>query len=338
MNGTGRIEYIDALRGIVMIMVVLGHVPMYSYHTYGTLSFSQLPSLFHLCLFFFISGWFAAGSTGKKPLAVFVRDKFAQLVVPTAIFYLLFCRIYDVDIIDNLCSDKYKAGYWFCIVLFCFLLLSRWLNTANSKMGGVIFGCILSVIFLMFNTNAMTGLLDRWHIPNVLCLQQWQYFVFFHAGCVARRYEQRFFSWLDNGKLMGVSIALFFVTLLLLYQKTVGLLGIKVEFLLWGGLGTVLSFAFFRRYASAFHQSTYVGKVLQYIGRRTLDVYLLHFFFLPSNMEWLGSHVMGNGNQTIELFVSLIISLMVIALCLLTGNIIRLSPLLARFVLGTKNI
>ena len=77
---------------------------------------------------------------------------------------------------------------------------------------------------------------------------------------------------------------------------------------------------------------------LQYIGRRTLDVYLLHFFFLPGNMAWLGKYIMGNGNQTVELFVSLIIALMVIGLCLLTSSIIRLSPPLAHLLLGTKKV
>lgn len=191
---------------------------------------------------------------------------------------------------------------------------------------------------LMLNTNAATRLLTVGHIPNLLCFQQWQYFMFFYLGNMARRYEKVFFAWLDNEKMMGACIVLFFMTLILFYQHPVGLLGIKVEFLLWGSLGTVLSFAFFRRHASAFRQSTCVGKVLQYTGRRTLDVYLLHFFFLPENMTWLGRHIMENGNQTVELFVSLIIALMVIALCLLTSTIIRLSPLLARLLLGTKKV
>ena len=135
---------------------------------------------------------------------------------------------------------------------------------------------------------------------------------------------------------MGIGILLFFGSLLIYYQQPMGLLGIKLEFLVWGGLGTILSFAFFRKYEEAFSQNTVIGRGLQYIGRRTLDVYLLHFFFLPRNLENLDSLIMENGNPTVELFVSLTIALMVIAICLLIGNVIRLSPTLAHWTLGAK--
>lgn len=330
-----RIEYIDALRGYVMLLVVLGHIPMYCYHASGTLSFSQLPSLFHLALFFFISGWFFGNGKREKPWIMFVTEKFTQLIIPTAIFYSLYCFIHDVDVVDNLWYDKYKAGYWFCIVLFCFFIISKLLKNHN---GGVISSLIIVCIGLSLNTNTITRLLMDWNIPNVLCIQQWQYYIFFYMGNIARKHEKIFFSWLDNGKIMGVSIALFFVTLILFYQQPVNLLGIKIEFLFWGSIGTILSFAFFRKYASAFSQETRIGKGLQYIGSRTLDVYLLHFFFLPNNMEWLGTHIMGNGNQVIELFVSLTIALMVTSFCLLISNIIRLSPPLAHIVLRAKKV
>ena len=262
-----------------------------------------------------------------------------QLIVPTAVFYLLYCWLNGLDIVDNLWNDKYKAGYWFCIVLFCFYLtitLTKTITRKTGSLGGVVIGAALSVVFMMFNTNAMTNWLGSHHIPNILCLQQWQYFVFFWMGSMANRYKERFFTLLDNGRVMAVGILLFFGSLLAFYHQPAGLVGIKTEFLLWGGLGAVLSFAFFRKYEKSFCRGTYVGRGLQYIGRRTLDVYLLHFFFLPTGIEWVGDLVMGNGNPAIELFVSLLIALMVIALCLLTSNIVRLSPVLAHWLLGGR--
>ena len=39
--------------------------------------------------------------------------------------------------------------------------------------------------------------------------------------------------------------------------------------------------AFFRYYENWFTRERVVGRSLQYVGVRTLDVYLLHYFFLP---------------------------------------------------------
>lgn len=350
---TSRIEYLDALRGFVMLLVVLGHVPMYCYHHLAGVSFSAIPSTFHLALFFFISGWFVNSKAVRSADATLrlrydndtfnglwkvLKGKFVQLIVPTMVFYLLFCWINDIDIVENLWNDKFKGGYWFCIVLFGFYLTLTITSTITKteRVGGALLVLFLALGMMMLNTNMVTDMLARYNIPNVLCIQQWQYFVFFYMGYMAHRYQTTFFSWLDNGKVMAMAVMTFFGSLLLWYQQPMNLAEIKLTFLLWGGLGTVLSFAFFRKYEDVFSHETRMGRWLQYVGQRTLDVYLLHFFFLPGNLEWLGRYVMGNGNPTVELFVSLAIAIMVVCLCLLMSNIIRLSPTLAHWLFGVK--
>lgn len=350
-----RIEYIDALRGFVMLLVVLAHVPMYCYHQLDGISFSVIPTTFHLALFFFISGWFVNSKAVRNAdatlrlrydndtfngLGKVLKGKFVQLIVPTVVFYLLFCWMNDIDIIENLWNDKFKAGYWFCLVLFVFYLTLTITKTITEKFWGAILMLFLALAMIMLSTNIATEILAKYKIPNILCIQQWQYFIFFYLGSLAQRYKERFFSWLDNGLVMAVAILAYFASLMLWYQKPMNLLEIKITFLLWGALGSGLSFAFFRKYEDIFSQETRMGRWLQYVGRRTLDVYLLHFFFLPKNLEGLGKYVMGNGNPTIELFISLAITIMVVFLCLLTSNIIRLSPLLSHWFLGasTKTI
>lgn len=257
-----------------------------------------------------------------------------QLIVPTVVFFLLYSWLNDIDIIDKLCGDKYKAGYWFCIVLFCFHMLMQFFGRLQGWR--MIWGLMFSLCAVMLNTITVSKLLMEWRIPNVLCIQQWQYFIFFYMGVLAHRYQERFFSWLDNGRIMAIVILVFFGSLFVYYHQPLGLLGIKTSFIIWGIGGTVLSFAFFRRYEDSFKRQTCIGRTLQYIGRRTLEIYLLHYFFLPSNLEWIGINLVGNRNQTVELFVSFFIAMMVITLCLLTGNIIRLSPTLAHWLLGVK--
>ena len=333
MKMSTRIEYIDALRGFVMLLVVLAHVPMYCYHQTEEKSFSLIPTTFHLALFFFISGWFYKIDSGIS--GSILRPKFIQLIVPTMVFYILYCRLQGVNIMDNLWNDKFKAGYWFCIVLFCFNLLMIALGRLKG-FGGIFFCVAMSLCAVMLNTNAVTRLLTEQNIPNILCVQQWQYFIFFYIGYLAHRYQEFFFAWLDNGRIMAISILLFFGSLLVYYKQPIDLLGIKVTFFFWGGLGSILSFAFFRKFEDSFSRQTYVGQTLQYIGRRTLDVYLLHFFFLPRFLMPYAGQIKAYDSQFVEFVVILAVSLVVLIVSLGVSYLIRLSPFLAHYLFGIK--
>jgi fucose 4-O-acetylase-like acetyltransferase len=77
---------------------------------------------------------------------------------------------------------------------------------------------------------------------------------------------------------------------------------------------------------------------MQYVGKRTMDIYMLHYFLLPRNMEVVGQFFSDNVNPSIEFFVTTVFALLVILLCLIVGNVIRLSPLLAHYLLGAKKL
>jgi hypothetical protein len=140
----------------------------------------------------------------------------------------------DINIIENFLGDKYKAGYWFCIVLFCFHMLMLIFDRLQGWR--VIWGLIFSLCAVMLNTITVSRLLMEWHIPNVMCLQQWQYFFFFYMGFLAHRYQERFFALLDNGRIMAIGILFFFGSLFVYYHQFLNLLEIKMTFILWGGL------------------------------------------------------------------------------------------------------
>ena len=54
-----RIEYIDAMRGVTMLLVVMAHVSMFCLGLYGYngFSFNKMLSEFRMPLFFFVSGF-----------------------------------------------------------------------------------------------------------------------------------------------------------------------------------------------------------------------------------------------------------------------------------------
>lgn len=99
--------------------------------------------------------------------------------------------------------------------------------------------------------------------------------------------------------------------------------------------GLLIVFAFFRKYQASFTSSTRLGASLQYIGRRTLDIYLLHYFFIPS-LSCFGEFFRNTPNMLLELVSGLIFSLLIAGLCLLISNIIRISDLLGHYLFGAK--
>ena len=76
--------------------------------------------------------------------------------------------------------------------------------------------------------------------------------------------------------------------------------------------------------------------MLQYIGTRTLDIYLLHYIFLPripAVGEWLNTNKPDFVTGT-TLCVAL--ALVVIAFCLITSSLLRISPLFQEHLFGVK--
>lgn len=90
----------------------------------------------------------------------------------------------------------------------------------------------------------------------------------------------------------------------------------------------------FRQYES--WSESGIGRVLETIGRYTLDVYFIHYFLLPRNMEVIGEWFMANPNPIIEYVLAMAIAAVVIAASLLVGRIIRLCPTLAHWLLAAK--
>ena len=78
------------------------------------------------------------------------------------------------------------------------------------------------------------------------------------------------------------------------------------------------------------------GRMLQTVGRRSLDVYFIHYFFLPRNMNVVGRWFAENPNALVEFALCLLIAVVVIVASLIAGRIIRVNPVLAHWLLGAK--
>jgi peptidoglycan/LPS O-acetylase OafA/YrhL len=98
-------------------------------------------------------------------------------------------------------------------------------------------------------------------------------------------------------------------------------------------VGILSIFYFFMRNGDYMDNSR-VGKGLQYIGRRTLDVYLLHYFFVTNSLTWINKW--GVTSPTMKFVLSILTALVIIGICLLISKFLRTNPLLGKILFGAK--
>ena len=140
----GRLEWLDALRGFTMILVVAYHV---STNGFGEVEKSSMALpflvLFRMPLFFFISGFLAYKpdfnwTAGR--LGMMVWKKFRIQVIPTLVFMLISLIMYHPKFwnhFDQYLATPYKLGYWFTLVLLQMFIIYYVFAFFESKMNSV---------------------------------------------------------------------------------------------------------------------------------------------------------------------------------------------------------
>ncbi len=97
------------------------------------------------------------------------------------------------------------------------------------------------------------------------------------------------------------------------------------------------TFILFVRYRTFFDGENVVSKFLCLVGRHTLDIYLLHYFFLIGSLEFIKPLLENNARPVVEIVICSVTAVIIISVTLLLGRWLRLSNLVGRYVLGTKN-
>lgn len=117
-----RIIWIDTLKGLAILLVIMGHVCQMRFPVSGKWLANIIYS-FHMPLFLFLSGLFArkaVEAVDKRQVKSFIIKKTKQLLVPFIIWMVLWCIIKG-DAITMFLDGGFI--YWYLPTLFEFLLL-----------------------------------------------------------------------------------------------------------------------------------------------------------------------------------------------------------------------
>lgn len=134
-----RIEYLDALRGFTMLLVIFSHVELFCFGLSANSSIlNTLFIQFRMPLFFFVSGFLAYNPkiiwTGNTWISA-TKKKLRVQIIPTLIFGLLFTYLVSSESIYTFFAAPMKLGYWFTISLLEMFLIYYTVNYLVYKCG-----------------------------------------------------------------------------------------------------------------------------------------------------------------------------------------------------------
>lgn len=134
-----RIQYIDALRGFTMILVVFAHVETFGFFNFEYETFlGRLFQSFIMPLFFFISGFIAYKSDRVWNLHTcwtLTKKKMIVQIIPALIIGMIYTYTYLQSDIIKFISDPAKVGYWFTFVLLEMFLLYYSISGVSYAIG-----------------------------------------------------------------------------------------------------------------------------------------------------------------------------------------------------------
>jgi hypothetical protein len=306
LSHKGRIEYIDAMRGFTMILVVYSHICNYCLGD-RWMGFNDIFFLFRLPCFFFISGWlfgkndfyyiedrhpvmsYTTHRSASPHMMKIIKDKFMVQIVPTFIFLLIlappplfFSRL-----------GATKGGYWFTFALFIFFLLyifSSWLVkdlTSKQKdmlMLGFAFVISISAFYYDVFYNRFFSQMG-WFTKAMgfISFMTWRYYLFFAIGALVRKHFEEFVNFTNKPIVIAIIFCGF--ALFALHPHSKHIVMSYIIFSVGGVLGMTMVFTCFRKLARFLSKGNTLGFSLQYI-RFAYIRYLSITLFLHSKIPY----------------------------------------------------
>ena len=347
---TTRVGYIDAMRGFTMLLVVFSHI-----YVPNLTPLNQLFMMFRMPLFFFLSGFIsfrAEQSWTGDNLRHRLKDKCRTLLLPALFFGPLCCWAEEGIDVEYFFVTATKSGYWFTVVLFemlAILYVARYIHARRRRITieafAMRFYVVVLVIFLVLSNDlTRNGVANALSIPKLV-----QYLHFFAFGVLCSCRRERLYALLDSPRrwLVAAGFVILAVWSILTreYMSTAAvgseLLAALLRLLSYsqpvvaGYLGIVTIFGLFRSMERYFaHPRRF--QPLQYVGRHTLEVYVLHYFLLLGFTPMFRPYIVDDPNIVVQIVVGLTLSALIAAATLLIGRVLSLDANIHYYVLGSR--
>lgn len=329
--GGARLAYLDVLKCFGIILVIIGHVQQMGF---GLTVYESTTSLmiytFNMPLFFFISGFLAYKvNLDKKGVLLNLKKKFLYVLLPGVLFYYIYI-LYNHVGFSRLLEYGFEK-YWFTFTLFeCFLVYYFVMAVFKNSLLRLLVMLAISIAGIIY-----LALFSKYEIALLDINRFSKYFHFFFAGWVAKMYYEKYESFIQNKWVVLCSTSLFILLLISLsYQFIPAPIHHFLRDIVLRYLGTIVVISCFFKNRDSFDNDNIINKGMSYVGRYSLPIYLLQYFFLPDFIHY--SSIPINIDMVTMMIICIIYTAFILMFCIGFIAILSNSIILKKYLLGQK--
>jgi len=323
--------HLDQLKGLAIIFMVMGHGIAWSYPDFSFL-FKELELLpielfnasilwkiiysFHMPLLFFVSGFLFYKSNkiwNATRIKEVIEKRTKRLLIP---YITTGCFV---------CFLKGYFGYWFFLVLFVLNIIVAIdlfiIDKLELRISKEILVYVFTLLFLFVTSKLYADYLPRM-FSNLGGLPI--YYVSFMFGYLSNKYRQIEKLLLsDYVSLVGL-VCYVILMVLVNYYGLFNTLSIIIPI-----FATIFLYHMFSKYNS---------KILGGVSSYSMEIYILHIFFLAPIKE-VGEYIVNVSSFpisiTIQLTYSLAITSIAILFSIITAKVIKTNHILSKLLFGS---
>lgn len=310
MNAS-RIFYIDALKAIAIVLVVMGHTNVIWEVGGSNSMYLPILSVFHMPLFMALSGY-------VTNVESFNLVKRAKMLIPFFVFGFAWTAFVQLPI-GGFFTSEAKYGYWYLYVLFAFFVFLSLIRATKQNLYigmGLVQVALMGLHFMFHRT--ITG-------TTISTDHMFQLWPFFCLGIILRRGQ---LNKIYSHKIKVLTICSLGV---------VGIWGGQLHFQLTDTLliytNDLMSFFIVPMLFVLFHEaeerlkgmSNPIKSVAKYLGHKiginTLQIYVLQYFAINLT-EKLVCDVLKVDLSSYELLLSPVLAVIICLLCVLVTEVL----------------
>lgn len=321
---SGRICCFDQMKGVAIILVVIGHLTQFCFGMNST-DVNRWLEIFHMPVFFFISGYFSYKILTKyEDIRVQLWKKIRTITIPLLVWCVILTFNGDETLMHLFarCCGKYWFLYTLTILSVFFIFYDFLIRKVEKPLFYIVLWGVPFVLLVVIKLKYNIG--NYW-IPIDSLVNYYRYYL---VGFLCKKY-----------------LALYKAVFLHPYSFVFAFLAFAFQFIyvercfyiliFLGAMGgIVLLHGFFMSFDEKANKNSFILSGLTYLGTKTLPVYLIHYFFIPDMKVFKGILESIGNPFIVHLVVCLLLALMIIFVCLVIERIINVNRYLACIMFG----